>query len=174
MPVVSSMPKSYFEDEKDRIKVPRFEESAGFYTSAKRSATMAKIKGKNTSEELRFRKALWAKNVRYRIHLKGVLGKPDLVIRKYRLAIFIDGDFWHGFGWEERKGKIKTNTSFWIPKIERNIQRDQFVNQQLNFMGYTVMRFWEHEVKENLNVCINQVLLYLEAAKKNTVPAFER
>ncbi len=174
MHVFPSMPKPYFEEEKSPIKVPRFEESAGFYTSGARSATMSKIRGKNTSLEMTFRKALWAKRIRYRLHTKGVLGKPDLVIKKYRLAIFVDGDFWHGFGWEERKAKIKTNAAFWIPKIERNIQRDQFVNQQLNLMGYTVMRFWEHEVKENLSSCINQVLLYLEAAKKGAIPAFER
>lgn len=167
------MPKLYIEEEKDRIKVPRFEESAGFYTSDKRSAAMAKIKAKNTSQEVRFRKALWAKNVRYRIHVKGILGKPDVIIRKYRLAIFIDGDFWHGFGWAERRNKITTNARFWIPKIERNIQRDHFVNQQLTLMGFTVMRFWEHEVKENLNSCTNQVLLYLETAKQHAIPEFE-
>ncbi|MET4083430.1 DNA mismatch endonuclease (patch repair protein) [Pedobacter sp. UYP30] len=165
--------KFYLPEEQDRIKVPRFEERAGFYTSSKRSATMAKIKAKDTSQELRFRKALWANNVRYRIHLKKVLGKPDIVIKKYRLAIFVDGDFWHGYGWAERKQKIKTNAAFWIPKIERNMQRDVFVNQQLTYMGYTVMRFWEHELKKNLDICVNQVVLYIETAKKNTIPAAE-
>ncbi|MBC7417416.1 MAG: very short patch repair endonuclease [Pedobacter sp.] len=165
--------KFYLPEERDRIKVPRFEERAGFYTSTERSANMAKIKAKDTSQELRFRKVLWANNVRYRIHIKKILGKPDLVINKYRLVIFVDGDFWHGCGWEDRKLKLKTNANFWVPKIERNIQRDQFVTQQLIFMGFTVMRFWEHELKENLNACVNQVLLYLETAKKNNIPARE-
>ena len=154
--------------EKDQIKVPRFEESAGFYTTKQRSKTMSKIRSKNSQPEMLLRKALWNKNVRFRIHRKDLPGRPDLVIEKYKLVIFIDGDFWHGYNWQLRKPK--TNTSFWIPKIERNMQRDRFVNKQLTEMGYTVMRFWEHQVKENLDACVNQVLLYIEAAKVLKIP----
>jgi len=154
--------------EKDPIKVPRFEESAGFYTTKQRSKTMSKIRGKNSQPEMLLRKALWNKNVRFRIHRKDLPGRPDLVIDKYLLALFVDGDFWHGHNWQLRKPK--TNTSFWIPKIERNMQRDRFVNEQLTEMGYTVMRFWEHEVKENLKACVNQVLLYIETAKVLKIP----
>ncbi|MGM9478214.1 very short patch repair endonuclease [Pedobacter sp. GSP4] len=158
--------------EEKAIKVPRFEESAGFYTSSQRSKNMSKIRAKNSLPELKLRKALWAKNVRYRIHPKNFPGKPDLTINKYRLAIFVDGDFWHGYEWEKKKSVLKTNTAFWIPKIERNMQRDEYINALLNSKGYTVMRFWEHEVKENLSACVNQVLLYIEAAKAGKIPAY--
>ncbi|PWS29552.1 very short patch repair endonuclease [Pedobacter yonginense] len=156
--------------EKEIIKVPRFEESAGFYTTEQRSKTMAKIRAKNSIPELKLRRALWARHIRFRLHPKNFPGKPDLIIKKYKLAIFVDGDFWHGYNWATRRQALKKNTDFWIPKIERNIQRDQYVNQSLSLMGYTVMRFWEHEIKDNLSACVNQVLLYLEAAKMGKVP----
>jgi DNA mismatch endonuclease (patch repair protein) len=154
--------------EVDPIKVPRFEESAGFYTTKLRSKTMSKIRAKHSVPELLLRRALWAKNLRFRIHRKDLPGKPDLVIDKYKLAIFVDGDFWHGYEWKTRKPK--TNQNFWIPKIERNMQRDQFANESLQHMGYTVMRFWEHEVRTNLKACVNQVMLYVEAARVLKVP----
>ncbi|KQM78102.1 endonuclease [Pedobacter sp. Leaf216] len=157
----------------ESIKIPRFEEHAGFYTTSKRSSNMAKIKAKNSLPELKLRKALWAKRIRFRIHPKNIPGKPDLIINKYRLAIFVDGDFWHGYNWEEKKTALKTNSKFWIPKIERNMQRDQQVNQQLNAKGYTVMRFWEHDIEKKLASCVNQVLLYVEAAKTAIIPRFD-
>ena len=160
--------KSYPIPEQDPIKVPRFEEAAGFYTTKQRSKTMSKIRGKNSVPELLLRKALWAKNIRFRIHRKDLPGRPDLVIDKYQLAVFVDGDFWHGYDWKIRKPK--TNQQFWIPKIERNMQRDRFVTESLTEMGFTVMRFWEHEVKENLTKCVNQILLYVESAKVGVVP----
>lgn len=164
--------KPYYIDE-EIIKVPRFEESAGFYTTKQRSANMAKIKGKNSIPELLLRKALWAKNIRYRIHKKNLPGCPDLVINKYRLAIFVDGDFWHGYNWAQKRKTIKSNALFWIPKIERNMQKDRHANASLIKMGYTVMRFWEHEVKHNLSTCVNQILLYVEACKENKIPTIE-
>ncbi|TDG35344.1 very short patch repair endonuclease [Pedobacter changchengzhani] len=164
--------KPYYIDE-EIIKVPRFEESAGFYTTKQRSANMGKIKGKNSIPELLLRKALWAKNIRYRIHKKNLPGCPDLVINKYRLAIFVDGDFWHGYNWAQKRDAIKSNALFWIPKIERNMQKDRHANASLIKMGYTVMRFWEHEVKHNLSTCVNQILLYVEACKENKIPTIE-
>ena len=154
--------------ELNRIKVPKFEEAAGFYTSKLRSKTMSKIRGKNSKPELLLRKALWGKNIRFRLHKKDLIGRPDLVIDKYKLAIFVDGDFWHGYQWHKRKPK--TNQNFWLAKIERNIQRDQFVNQKLTELGYTVMRFWEHEVKDNLQACVNQVLLFIETSRVIRIP----
>ena len=153
------------------IKVPRFEEKAGFYTTQQRSRTMSKIKGKNTKPELIFRRALWKAGLRYRTYSIGLPGKPDIFITKYRLAIFIDGGFWHGYDFEVKKTKIKTNRSYWIPKIERNTQRDRQVNEALEEAGYTVMRFWDHEVKQNLPACINQVKLYVEAAREGLIPS---
>ncbi|WP_206074018.1 very short patch repair endonuclease [Marixanthomonas spongiae] len=148
--------------EDNKIKVPRFNEESGFYTTKKRSKIMSRIGGKNTKPEMLFRRALWAKGIRYRVHSKQLPGKPDVSIKKYKLAIFIDGEFWHGYNWNEKKETIKSNRGFWIPKIERNMQRDREVNQQLQEMGYTVFRFWEREVKNQLKKCINDVMVYIQ------------
>ncbi|WP_394747913.1 very short patch repair endonuclease [Spongiimicrobium salis] len=155
------MPKAY---EKDTpIKVPRFNEGAGFYTTPERSKIMGKIRGKNTKPELAFRKALWKAGYRYRIDYKKLIGKPDIALKKYKTVIFIDGEYWHGYEWEKRKKKIKTNRDFWIPKIERNIQRDREVNTALEAQGYTVFRFWERDIKKNLDACLQKVISHLKA-----------
>ncbi|NCO62858.1 MAG: very short patch repair endonuclease [Flavobacteriales bacterium] len=146
----------------EEIKVPRFNEESGFYTTKKRSKIMSKIRGKNTKPELLFRKALWKRGVRYRINSKILPGKPDISIQKYKLAIFIDGEFWHGYNWNERKETIQSNRGFWIPKIERNMQRDEEVNQQLADLDYTVFRFWEQDIKTELDKCINDILIFLD------------
>ncbi len=148
-----------------KIKVPRFREEDGFYTTPQRSKIMSKIRGKNTKPELTFRKALWSAGYRYRVDYKKLIGKPDIALKKYKTVIFIDGEFWHGHNWEERKQKIKSNREFWIPKIERNIQRDREVNRALENQGYTVFRFWEGAVKKNLDDCLKQVTLHLEKVK---------
>lgn len=153
----------------DVIKVPRFKED-GFYTTKQRSKTMAKIKGKNTEAEILLRRALWSKGIRFRIHVKHMPGKPDLVLNKYCLAIFVDGSFWHGFQWSKKKQQIKTNTKFWIPKIERNMQRDRINQAILEDMGYIVMRFWDHDIKKNLTKCLNQISLYIESANEILIP----
>lgn len=151
--------------EDNKIKVPRFNEASGFYTTKKRSKIMSKIRGKNTKPELVFRKTLWKKGVRYRVNNKTLPGKPDISIQKYKLAIFIDGEFWHGYNWDERRETIQSNRKFWIPKIERNMQRDEEVNQQLTDLGYTVFRFWEGDIKTELDKCINDILVYLDWEK---------
>jgi DNA mismatch endonuclease (patch repair protein) len=156
------MPKEY---SKERIKVPRFNEASGFYTTPQRSKIMSKIKGKNTKPELTFRKALYASGYRYRIDYKKLIGKPDIALNKYKTVIFIDGEYWHGYNWKERKPKIKTNREFWIAKIERNMQRDEEVNEALEQMGYTIFRFWESEVKKELDRCLNEVLKHLKKYK---------
>lgn len=129
---------------------------------------MSKIRGHNTKPELIFRKALWKKGIRFRVNNKQLPGKPDVSIKKYKLAIFIDGEYWHGYNWDERKPKLRTNRKFWIPKIERNMQRDIEVNRELKNMGYTIFRFWSHEVKDNLKTCINDVMVYLHLTGLNT------
>ncbi|MEB8328172.1 very short patch repair endonuclease [Flavobacteriaceae bacterium KMM 6897] len=153
------MVKEYLEDP---IKVPRFSEESGFYTTPERSKIMAKIRGKNTKPELQFRRALWAAGYRYRIDYKKLIGKPDIVLNKYKTVVFIDGEFWHGYNWEERKHQIKTNKAFWIPKIERNRQRDREVNAALETMGFTVFRFWEREIKKELEACLKLVITHLQ------------
>ena len=156
------MPKKYSEE---RIIVPRFNEESGFYTTPERSKIMSKIRGKNTKPELAFRKALYAAGYRYRIDYKKLIGKPDIVLKKYRTVIFIDGEYWHGRNWEERKPKIKTNRDFWVAKFERNIQRDKEVNAELKRLGYTVFRFWESEVKKELEFCIEKVIQHLKVVE---------
>lgn len=153
------MAKSYAEN---RIKVPRFNEESGFYTTPERSKIMGKIRGKNTKPELAFRKALWAAGYRYRIDSRKLIGRPDVVLNTYKTVVFIDGEFWHGYNWAERKLKIKTNRDFWIAKIERNIQRDEEVNTELKDLGYTVFRFWEKEIKKDLEGCLQKVISHLE------------
>jgi DNA mismatch endonuclease (patch repair protein) len=156
------MPKNYAEK---RIKVPRFNEESGFYTTPKRSKIMSKIRGKNTKPELAFRKALYAVGYRYRIDYKKLIGKPDILLKKYRTAVFIDGEYWHGHNWSERKPKVKTNREFWIAKIERNMQRDREVNAELQRLGYTVFRFWETEIKKELDTCLRKVIVHLESVR---------
>ncbi len=153
--------------EEEKIKVPRFNEESGFYTTKKRSKMMGKIRGKNTKPELFFRKALWKKGIRYRLDSKKLPGKPDVSIQKYKLAIFIDGEFWHGYNWPERKETLKSNRGFWIPKIERNMQRDREVNAKLEEMGYTVFRFWTNEIKTNLDKCINDILVNINTGQND-------
>src|SRR5690606_41822951 len=109
-----------YDEEEHRIKAPRFEESADYYTSKQRSFNMSRVKVKNSKPEMILRRALWAKNIRSRLHDKRLPGSPDIVIKKYKLAIFVDGEFWHGFEWKKRQTQIKSNRQFWIPKIERN------------------------------------------------------
>jgi DNA mismatch endonuclease (patch repair protein) len=145
----------------NNIKVPRFKEENGFYTTKERSKLMSRIRGKDTKPEVMFRKALWAKGYRYRKNVKKLPGKPDVVLRKFKLVIFIDGEFWHGHNWEEKKKTIKSNRAFWIPKIERNMQRDEQVGIELEKMGFTVFRFWEQQIKKDLDACLEQVIEYI-------------
>ena len=137
-------------------KLPRFREH--FTTTKERSKLMSKIRGKDTKPELSLRKALWAKGIRYRKNYKKLEGNPDIYISKAKLAIFIDGEFWHGYNWEEKKQKIKSNREYWIPKIERNMVRDQENAQKLEYAGITVLRFWEHEIKKDLEGCLARVI----------------
>lgn len=146
----------------NKIKVPRFKEENGFYTTKKRSRIMSKIKATETKPEVKFRKALWHAGYRYLKNYKKLKGKPDIVLKKYNTIIFIDGEFWHGYNWEQKKDKIKSNRKFWIPKIERNMQRDKEVTQYLEERGYTVFRFWQHEIKKEFEKSLNLVINHLE------------
>jgi len=157
------------------IKVPRFEEAAGFYTTRKRSEAMKKIRSKNTKPEIILRKELWSRGYRYRLNVKKLPGKPDVVITKYRLVIFLDGEFWHGHKWGEKKEKIKSNRGFWIPKIERNIQRDDEVNEHLDELGWTVIRFWQNKIVNDLRgaVLVVEALANTPFAFRNNFEPYE-
>lgn len=149
--------------DQNKIKVPRFSEENGFYTTAEKSKQMSKVRGKNTKPELKLRKALWSLGYRYRLNVKNIPGKPDIVFRKYKLAIFVDGEFWHGYNWDNKRDKIKKNRDFWIPKIERNIQRDTEVNQMLRAQGWYILRFWEQEIQKEFGQCLREIIDYIEA-----------
>ena len=134
----------------------------GFITTKKRSNIMKKIKGRDTTPELIFRKALWGKGYRYRKNVSNLPGKPDIVFTKKKVAIFIDGEFWHGYNWEDKKKKISNNKEYWIKKIEKNIERDKKNVEKLQRMGFYVLRFWEHEVKKDLDGCLKKTCELLE------------
>ncbi|MBS1948433.1 MAG: very short patch repair endonuclease [Bacteroidetes bacterium] len=156
-------PKPYNIPDEHIIKVPRFKEEAGFYASAKSSALMSRILAKNNKADVMLRKALWHHGYRYRAYSKKLVGNPDIIFPKYRIAIFVDGDFWHGYDWEQKKKKISTNKNYWIPKIERNMQRDLEVTQTLISQGWRVIRFWEHEVKKSFEGCVGEALVALKS-----------
>jgi len=129
-----------------------------FDTTIERSNLMKRIHSKDTKVEIMLRTALWQKNVRYRKNYSELPGKPDIAITSKKIAVFIDGEFWHGFDWDNKKNKIKSNRTYWIPKIERTIQRDIDNTRKIEEMGWIVIRFWEKEVKHNLDECTNKVL----------------
>lgn len=135
-------------------------------TKEQRYKNMSANKGKDTKIELVLGKLLWNAGVRYRKNDKTVFGKPDFVIRKLKIAIFCDGEFWHGRNWEERKNDHKSNCDFWHSKIERNIKRDKEVNEQLKLQGWTVLRFWETEITKESDKCLNIILNYMNTKTK--------
>ena len=118
---------------------------------------MKAIKSKDTSIELKLRKELWKQGIRYRKNYSKLYGKPDIVITKHKIVIFCDSEFWHGFNWDNGKDKIKSNPDYWIPKIERNVQRDLEVNRQLSEEGWIIMRFWEKEIRKDTSNCVNRI-----------------
>lgn len=111
-----------------------------------------------TSPEIALRKALWALGFRCRLNVKKLPGKPDIVIGKYKVAIFVDGEFWHGYNWKAKKPKIKSNANYWIKKIEGNIARDKLNNQKLKDQGFTVLRFWEQAIRNDIEKCIKRII----------------
>lgn len=123
---------------------------------------MSANKGAGTKLELLFGKLLWNAGVRYRKNDKSVFGKPDFVIRKMKIAIFCDGEFWHGRDWKKRKSDHKSNCEFWHSKIERNMERDLEVNSKLEIAGWKVFRFWETEIIKEPDKCLNKILDYME------------
>lgn len=127
-------------------------------TPEQRHKNMQAIKCKDTAIELILRKALWEQGIRYRKNYKNLIGKPDIAITKYKITVFCDSDFWHGYDWENRNRKIKSNRDYWIPKIERNIQRDIEVTNALTQSGWKVFRFWEWQIRKHTEECVNQIL----------------
>jgi len=126
---------------------------------------MSAIKSKGTKPELILAKALWERGHRYRKNNPKVFGKPDFTFKKYKIAIFVDGEFFHGHNWSERKEKLISNREYWIPKIEKNIARDKAVNQHLIASGWQVIRFWSKFINAHLDLCISIIEREIENAE---------
>lgn len=136
------------------------------HTPDQRSYNMRSIRSKDTSIEIMLRKELWSRGIRYRKNCKKIPGKPDVVFIGKKVAVFCDSEFWHGFDWDNQKNRIGTNRSYWIPKIERNMERDREVDQQLSEMGYIVLRFWGKEIKQDVKGCADQIEKALNDTKE--------
>lgn len=132
---------------------------ADVLTKEQRHKNMKNIRSKDTAIEIRLRKALWQKGYRYRKNYKELPGCPDIVLTKYKIAIFCDGEFFHGKDWEVLKPHLEqsNNSQFWINKISRNIERDDEVNKKLLFLGWTVIRFWGKDIKKNTDECVKVI-----------------
>lgn len=136
-------------------KEPRFHGTV----TPKSHKNMSKIRGKDTSIELVLRKALWRKGIRYRKNYKGLPGTPDIVITKYKIAIFCDSEFFHGKDWEVLRPRLEqgANGDYWISKISRNIDRDKEKDERLLFLGWTVIHFWGKDILKNTEECIKVI-----------------
>ena len=128
-------------------------------TKEQRHKNMKNIHSEDTKIEVILRKALWNKGYRYRKNYKKLPGSPDIVLTKYKIAIFCDGEFFHGKDWEILKPRLEKgkNPDYWVKKIERNIQRDEEKDQQLNFMGWTVIHFWGKDILKDTDQCIKVI-----------------
>ncbi|GHN18393.1 T/G mismatch-specific endonuclease [Lactobacillus delbrueckii] len=131
-----------------------------FKTDPSTSKRMSKVHSTEGKDEVIIRKILWKNGIHYRKNYKDFPGKPDIALTKYKVAVFIDGEFWHGYDWENYKKHIKSNRDYWIPKIERNMKRDQEVNAKLKEMGWTVLRFWSKQVLKNPEYYAELIMLY--------------
>ncbi len=124
---------------------------------------MQAVKGKNTSLERKVSSAFHRRGWRYRRNYKSLPGKPDFVFTKARVAVFVDGDFWHG--WRYPQWKHKLSSDYWRAKIERNRARDRRNFAALRRQGWLVLRLWGHEVDKDLEACVNRVAALLERAR---------
>ncbi len=128
-------------------------------TPEQRHKNMQNIKCKDTRIEVLLRKALWNKGIKYRKNCRDLPGKPDIVITRYKIAIFCDGEFFHGKDWEVLRPRLEkgNNSEYWISKISRNRERDDEVNKQLLYQGWTVIRFWGSDIKKHTEDCVRVV-----------------
>jgi DNA mismatch endonuclease (patch repair protein) len=126
-------------------------------TKEQRRENMQAIRSKETKDEVLLTKTLWRRGLRYRKNDKTVFGRPDLTFKRYKLAIFVDSEYFHGKDWDTEKYRIKTNRDFWWTKIESNIKRDKQVNEELVREGWIILRFWSKEVRKNLVSCVEKI-----------------
>ena len=121
------------------------------------SYNMKQVKNKDSKIEQMLRKELWSRGIRYRKNVRRIFGNPDIAFIGLKIAVFCDSEFWHGYDWEKRKNDFKSNRDFWIPKIERNMERDKEVNAHLESEGWIVLRFWGNEIKKNAHGCADRI-----------------
>lgn len=128
-------------------------------TKEQRHKNMKNIGAKDTKIEIILRKALWNKGYRYRKNYRELPGKPDIVFTKYKIAVFCDGEFFHGKDWEVLKPRLEKgdNSEYWVSKITRNRERDDEINKKLLFMGWIVIRFWGDEIKKHTDECVKVI-----------------
>lgn len=134
------------------------------------SKTMKRVKSKDTSIEVLLRKELWKKGFRYRKNVVTLPGRPDIVITKFRIAIFCDSEFFHGKDWNKLKQQLQrgNNADYWIRKIERNIQRDKENDDKLKSLGWNVVHFWGNDIVKNTNECVRIIEeIILDEKNKN-------
>ena len=127
------------------------------HTPEQRKKNMQAVHGKNTKIEVLLRKELWSRGLRYQKNSSKVFGHPDIVFIGKKVAVFCDSEFWHGFDWKKQKDAIKTNADFWQRKIEKNIERDKIVTEELKKCGWIVLRFWGNEIKKNCKECADSI-----------------
>lgn len=134
---------------------PRFHGEA----SERSHKNMSKIRGKDTSIEVRLRSALWKKGYRYRKNFKDLPGRPDIALTKYKIAIFCDSEFFHGKDWDVLRPKLEKgkNPEYWVRKIQRNIDRDKEKDQELLSQGWTVIHFWGKDILKDTDECIKVI-----------------
>lgn len=134
-------------------------------TKDQRRRNMQAIRNSKTRIEDRLAKALFSKGYRYRRNDKSVYGKPDIVFKRLKIAIFCDSEYFHGKNWDKEKHRIKTNTEFWHKKIEQNMLRDQIVNEELLKNNWKVLRYWGRAIEKNLDICISEIEKAVEDRK---------
>lgn len=128
---------------------------------------MAKIRSKDTKPELLLRRELWRIGYRYRVNVNSYPGRPDILFKTKKLVVFVDGEFWHGYEWEKKKAKLKSNRDYWIPKIEKNIVRDSANNEYYAYNNFKVIRFWQREIMSDLSNCVKTIINHLGPARKS-------
>lgn len=121
------------------------------------SKRMSNVKLKKGDAETLLAKKLWHSGFRYRLNYKKLPGSPDIAILKYRFAIFVDGEFWHGQDWDIRKPKLKRNREYWIEKIEENMARDVRIDKELIYLGWIPIHFWSKEVLKETESCVSTI-----------------
>ena len=138
-------------------------------TTLQRHKNMSRIRSKDTSIEIILRKALWHHGIRYRKNYEKLPGTPDIAITKYRIAIFCDSEFFHGKDWEKLKLRLEngSNSTYWLKKISRNMERDQDVERTLRSREWIVIRFCGMDIKKHTQDCVRVIEEAIEERLNN-------